>query len=228
MEVKLTAPGTAVERIVEGKLQDGQPAVFISSTIDDSAIITDVLCLQEDRLQNLMKADSSVLALRNYYVYPNDIDQDDVTELPSLIPMKAVDETGIPDTRYLIRWYALDSAGEQTDKLYTFHEYGGGWYFQLDPVWATRISAEKQGNAYTFYLWNEDKTLAEPLFSLFVFTGSNRDEEADSGRRFPLLRKEGVAYGAELYEAGERCNLTEEYLKESFRLIYQDWKTGET
>ena len=227
MEVKLSAPGTSVERILEGRLQDGSPAVFISSAVADDAIATDVLCMKGNKLVSLMNTDSSVMALRNYYVYANDIDGDGVTEMPSLIPMPTLSSYGVPDSQYLICWYSMDTGGNRHDKLYTFHEYGGGWYLKLDPAWADRISVEKSGNAYTFFLWGEEKA-AEPLFTLYVFTGNDRDQQAGSDGRFSLLRKEGVAYGAQIHEAGERCKVTEEYLKTCFHLIRQDWQTGET
>lgn len=228
MEVRISASASSVERIVEGSLEDGAPAVFVSSTVDDTAITTDVLCMDQGKLKNLMKPDTSVQALRNYYVYAADMDGDGITELPSLIPMRIAQSNGLPESRYLICWYSLDRKGERTDKLYTYHDYGGGWYLQLDPDWATQISAEKEANTYTFYLWNEEGTRAKPLFAIYVFTGSSRDQEAGSDGRFPLLRKEGIAYGALIYEEGAARGVTEAYLKDSFHLIRQDWKTGET
>ena len=228
MEVKLSAPGTSVERILEGQLESGAPAVFVSSAVASDAIATDVLCVQQGKLLSLLSQDSSVMALRNYYVYPSDIDGDGATEIPSLIPMRAVNPYGIPDSQFLISWYSVDQQGGTHDKLYTFHEYGGGWYLELDPAWAERISVDRSGNTYTFYFWQEEQINPDPLFTLYVFTGSDRDQLAGSEGRFPLLRMEGVAYGAELYDTAVRCHVTEEYLKNCFHLIRQDWKTGET
>ncbi len=228
MEVPLSASADSVKRVVEGKLQDGAPALFVSSTVGDSAIATDVLAMDEGKLRNLVGAGGSVSALRNYYVYATDIDEDGVMEIPSLITMQSVTARASGESQYLIRWESLNRKGERKEKRYTFHDYAGGWYLQLDPAWATRISAEKEGNTYLFYLWDEDGVDAEALFTLYVLTGSNRDQAAAQEDRFPLYRKEGTAYAAKLHEAAVGYGLTEAYLQSSFHLIHQDWKTGET
>ena len=55
-----------------------------------------------------------------------------------------------------------------------------------------------------------------------------RDEEAVKDGRFALHRAEGIAYAASLAEAAAKYEITEDYLTDSFRLIRQDWQTGET
>jgi len=77
-------------------------------------------------------------------------------------------------------------------------------------------------------LWDESYQTATPLFTLYVFTGGTRDEEAVKNGRFALYRSEGIAYAASLSEAAAKYEITEEYLIDSFRLIRQDWQTGET
>lgn len=228
MEIQLSATADNVKRIVEGKLQDGAPALFVSSVVGDSSIATDVLAVDEGKLRNLVGAGGSVSALRNYYVYATDIDEDGIMEIPSLIPMQSVTARASGESQYLIRWDSLNRKGERQEKRYTFHDYAGGWYLQLDPAWATRISAEKEGNTYLFYLWDQEGVDAEALFTLYVFTGSDRDQAAAQEDRFPLYRKEGTAYAAKLHKAAVGYGLTEEYLQSSFHLIRQDWKTGET
>ena len=113
-------------------------------------------------------------------------------------------------------------------KRYTFHDYAGGWYLEMESDMAERISAETDGNAYHFYLWDKDGIKVQSLFTLYVLTGSNRDQQAVEEDRFPIYRKEGVAYAVELHRAARGYGLTEEYMVKSFHLIQQAWKTGET
>ena len=87
---------------------------------------------------------------------------------------------------------------------------------------------EQDNGIYRFYLWDESYQAATSLFTLYVFTGSNRDEEAVKDGRFALYRAEGVAYAARLNAAAMEYEITEDYLIDSFRLIRQDWQTGET
>ena len=54
------------------RLQSGEPAVYVSSTINDSAIVTDVLMMKNGEFINLNSTGRlaySVKALRNYYLY---------------------------------------------------------------------------------------------------------------------------------------------------------------
>ncbi len=43
-----------------------------------------------------------------------------------------------------------------------------------------------------------------------------------------MYRSEGIAYAGKLAEAASDYDITEKYLIDSFRLIRQDWQTGET
>ena len=230
-EMALSESHENIRRIMQGKLQNGVPGIFIASAVDQDAIITDVLTIKNNQLINIAASgdvNTSVETLRNYYVYAEDIDEDGIVELPSIIAMKPVSHRTHEEEKHYLRWYAFDDNGWEYDKLFTFHNYVGGWYLQLNGSWASRVTIEQSNGVYTFYLWDESYQSATQLFTLYVFTGSTRDEEAVKDGRFPLYRSEGVAYSAKLAEGSAEYDITEDYLTESFRLIRQDWQTGET
>ena len=228
MEVSLSGPVENIRRIVEGRLQGGTPAVYLSNVVEHSAIATDVLVMKRHEFINLAANQDSVSALRNYYVYAGDIDGDGITEIPRLIPMRPVMSQNPEDPQYLICWYSLDIQGKPHEKRYTYHDYAGGWYMELESDWATRISAEKDGSSYRFFLWDRDGVRVQSLFTLYAFTGSSRDQQAQEDDLFTLYRNEGVTYAVKLHKAAKGYGLTEEYLTSSFHLIQQAWKTGET
>ena len=230
-EMSLSESPQNIRRIMQGKLENGSPAIFVASAVGWDAVVTDVLTSKDGQLINLAfsaDVDTSVQTLRNYYVYPDDIDEDGVVELPSVITMKPVSTWNQEEERNLLRWYSFDDNAWEYDKLFTFHNYSGGWYMQLDSSWASRITVEQQDGKFEFYLWDESYQAATPLFTLYVFTGSDRDEEAVREGRFALYRSEGIAYAAGLAEAAADYAITEDYLINSFRLIRQDWQSGET
>ena len=142
--------------------------------------------------------------------------------------MKAVTNWRENEQKFLLRWYAMDSDGWEIDKMYTFHNYLNGWYLQLDSAWATRVTVEQEHGVYHFYVWDESYQSVSPLFTLYMFTGSDRDEVSTQDGRFALYRSEGVAYAGQLEDAAPEYGITESSLMESFRLIRQDWQTGET
>jgi len=231
VEMGLSENPNNIRRILQGKLENGKPAVFVASSVEQTAIVTDVLTIRENELTNIAfsgQVDTSVQTLRNYYVYAEDIDEDGVVEIPAALTMKPVSYWTDEQEKYFLRWYSFDDNGWEYDKLFTFHNFVGGWYLQLDSSWAGRITVEQYNGVYKFYLWDESYQAATPLFTLYVFTGSSRDEEAVKDGRFAVYRAEGVAYSASLEETAAEYDITEEYLIESFRLIRKDWQTGET
>lgn len=231
-EVSMSEPAENIMRLMSGKLCDGLPAVYVASAVGDSnGIITDVYALIDGQLTNVSlsnESGTSVQTLRNYYIYADDIDDDGVLELPSLISMRSPERAEQRPDQYIIRWYSMTSGGEEVDKMYTYHNFVGGWYLRLDDAYARRIYMEQKGSSYEFSLWDEHFTQMERLMTVYVLTGQKREEQALSNNRFVLYRGESTVYAAGLDVASAAYELTQESLIGSFHLILQDWKTGET
>lgn len=231
VETELSVDPSQIRRITPGKLQDGSPAVFVASSADENAIVTDVFARKDGRFTNISFShvtNTTVYTMRNYYLYANDVDNDGIMELPSLITMKPLSQKAVQEQNYLLRWFSLNADGIETDKLITYHNFSGGWYMQLDSAWAGRISVEEKRGTYRFCVWDEDYRKSTLLFSICELTGSNRDEDAVADGRFALYRAEGIAYAGKLEDAAAQLDITEDFLKHNFHLIRQEWKTGES
>lgn len=231
VETELSQPPANIRRIMQGKLQSGEPAVFVASSAEENAIVTDIFALKDDRFTNISfstTADTSVGTLRNFYVYADDIDHDQVLELPALLTMKPVSVLSREEQKFLLRWFAVDINGWEIDKVFTFHDFVVGWYLQLDSDWASRVTVDQVESTYTFYVWDESYQDPTPLFTVYVFTDSSRDEDSVADGRFALYRAEGIAYAAKLSSYADAFDITQEQLVDSFHLIRQDWQTGET
>ena len=230
-EVELSRDPSNIRRISYSRLQDGTPAVFVASVVNDSGIVTDILTFQKGVLTNVTfstEADTSIGTLRNYYIYAEDIDEDGVLELPGILTMQDVPSLGKNHEDLLLRWYSIDSSGREMDKLYTFHNLGEGWYLELDSALAANVTVDQWEKTYSFYEWDRQSDVFNPVYTIYTLTDSDRDEAASQGGRFPLYRTESVAYAAKLDIAAQNYAITEESLKNSFRLIRPSWRTGET
>lgn len=230
-EVSMSEPADKLKRVLVGTLHGGQPAVYIASTVGDTAIITDVYVFVDGLLTNVTfssESGTSVQTMRNYYVYADDIDNDGVVELPMLMNMKSLDELQSTERQDLIRWYAMEADGSEVDKMYTYHNFVSGWYFQLDSQWAPRLSVRNVANAYEFYLWDEDFTSARRLLTIYALTGQNREEQAMADNRFVVYKTEQFLYAASLEPVALENQINQESIIRRFHLIHQDWKTGET
>ncbi len=231
VETELSQEPSHIRRIQSGKLHGGRPAIFVASAVDDRAIVTDIFAMKDNKFTNISfsgESDTSIQTLLNFYVYAEDIDSDGILELPGMIPMKGVSKRYDGEQNFLLRWFAMDTEGREVDKLYTFHDFLGGWYMQLNSAWASRVTVEQRQGASPIYVLDEDYEEAETLFTVYVFTGSDRDENAQKDGRFALYRAEGVAYAAMLAENAAQYEITKENLIECFRLIRQDLRTAES
>ncbi len=229
-EAPMSEPADKLKRILTGKLHGGQKAVFVASTVAENAIITDVYALVDGQLVNVSlsnESGTSVQTLRNYYVYADDIDNDGEVELPDLITMMPLGEESTAQQQYLIRWYAMSASGAEKNKLYTYHNYLGGWYLRLDERWAPRISVRAEDGGYGFYLWDETFVQPQKIFTVFELTGQDREEQAVKDNRFVLYRSESTVYSARLEVASGSINISREDMVDSFDLMHQEWNTGE-
>lgn len=227
-EVRMSYPVENMKRIITGRLQDRTPAVYVAGAVGQDAIITDIFATVDGSLINVCGSDNSVQTLRNYYVYANDIDGDGIVELPNLITMRAPGEEELPEQQYLIRWFAMTAQTESVDKAYTFHNYQGGWYVSLDSQWAERTAVVQQEGGYSFYLWDESFENAQRLFTVYAFTGSDRQELAIQDNRFALYDGEDTVYSGYLEVESAAWGITRDSLIRSFHLIRSQWQTGET
>lgn len=230
-EVNMSKPAGSIKRIMISKLYDGLPAVYVASDVDGNAIITDVYASVDGQFTNVSfsnESGTSVQTLRNYYVYADDIDSDGVLELPDLINMKRPAGADPEQWQYSIRWYAMDSKGGEIEKIYTYHNFAGGWYVKLRQDLASRIYVQQKGNGFNFYLWDEQFQKIEQFATIYILTGQNREEQATTDNRFVLHRTESTVYAASLDVSAANYGVSSNELINSFHLIQQDWFTGET
>ncbi len=230
-EVNMSQPADKLKRILVGKLHNSTSGIFVASAVDETAIVTDVFAWISDGLTNvsfLNESGTSVHTMRNYYVYADDIDSDGVVELPHLITMVPLEAALSTDRNDLIRWYAMTATGSEVDKSYTYHNFVGGWYLELDSSWASRLTVRSQGNYYELFLWDTGFTQAEKILTIYVLSGQNRAEQGQTGERFTLHSTDTVTYAASLERCAADYGITQSTITDGFHLIQQDWKTGET
>ena len=228
-EINMSGSAESIKRIMLGTLDDNVRAMYVASSMDNNTLVTDIYAVVDSVFTNVSfsnESGTSVQTLRNYYVYADDIDSDGVLELPSLINMKTMDDNET-EQQYLIRWFAMTSRGEEVDKQYTYHNFVGGWYLQLDKTLATRITVSPKGNSFEFSLWDQSLTQTEKLFTVYVLTGQKREEQAVTDNRFVIYKTDTTIYAGNLEVTSAAYGISKESLIQSFHLILQDWKTGE-
>lgn len=97
-------------------------------------------------------------------------------------------------------------------------ELEGGW---MDQLHVTRGNGVGQTQGYVFSLGEK------AMFTVYAFTGDDREQEAQSDGRFILNRTDEVVYAAALTQTGRSQGLSEQRLIDRFNFIREDWRTGE-
>jgi hypothetical protein len=229
IEVNLSETADNLKRILIGQLYDGKPAVYVASAIDEDTLITDVYAIVDGVFTNVSlsnESGTSIQTMRNYFVYADDIDSDGIMELPSLLEMPSIDMALHNSGQNLIRWYSMTSAGEEIDKIYTYHNFMGGWYYQIDSQLADKISVVDLGNICDFYVWDHGSPIK--VLSVHALTSQSRETQGTADNRFVLYRGESIVYAASLGSDAARYNFTQETVLRSFYMIRENWNTGET
>lgn len=219
-ELSLSLPASQLKRVILGKLADGTQAVFASAVQDEAILLTDVITPDADGTLTLLPRQQTQ-TLRNYYLYPEDIDSDGITEIPVPVQLEQDNE----DPQFAIDWYELDTEGLSRRKLSTYHNPDDGWYIRLDTDWVPSLQVLVTDDQYRFFLRGEQWPEDELLFSILILTGPNREEQAQQDGLGLLYR--GTT---EIYVIRYPDDLTEREkrkLLERFRLIRMDWNKDE-
>lgn len=227
----LSAGCENIKRIMVSRLHGQVPAVYVASSQEGSAIITDVFAMKNGTFTNVSlsnESGTSVQTLRNHYIYAMDMDADGALELPALIPMQSMTDQPGTGPQHLIRWYTMTVDGEEVDKVHTFHTFDGGWYLILEREWADRVTVTRSGDTYTFYVWDLEFAKTEKLLTVTGLAGSDWDGEYSPDPGFWVLKTDTLSYAVKLETAALSYGLNEENLQSAFHLIRMDWKTGET
>lgn len=224
----MSQPAENIKRIMVSTLQGGEPAVYVASDVNGSAIITDVFAQIDGEFQNIslsLEHGTSVDTLRNYYVYACDIDNDGVPELPELISVgQSAENTA--NSQYMIRWFSMTADGETVEKMYTYHNFVGGWYLDIDTWAVEQLQVTQMGNSCEFSVVEDDGEIK--VLTIYAFTGQQREEMALRDNRFVLYNTESTVYAAHLEVASADYNMTKESLVQQFHLIQKNWNNGET
>ena len=218
----LSRPISFFQQVKSGMLQDGSPAVFATSAENDGGLLLDVFVLSGEGLTNLTEG-MQIPAVRNYFLYPEDIDEDGVVEIPQPLQVNTI--TG-GRKEYVLQWQSLDKNAVWSAKGYTYHNHANGWYFRLGSEWIEDLTVVQAGNMCSFYLGAVQEDAQNKLFSIYALTDSDREEESALSGRILLYKGDSVIFVAEMGALGSEFEIENKIL-EIFTPIRKEWNTEE-
>lgn len=217
-------------RVSVGTLEEGKPALFVTGVEESSIAITDVLTSRDGDLVNITQSSTTGVSteiFRYLSVYPQDINNDGVTEVPVPTPLPTQGEGGVC---YQVDWRSYDAEGNIDTVMTTCHDVDDGWYLVIPSSWSEKVLATRRvsmsGDATVTFAVIED-TGEPPREFMRIYTQPD-DEESDKSSRLTLSRGSGKLYTAEILENGSwNGSFTEEELHSAFYVIQPEWMTGD-
>ena len=230
-QAALSASAEAISRIQTGLLIDGKNGVFVDS-VCGNGLVTDVLAFAYDELINvtLETESQSSVTERPYTVYSMDIDDDGMIEIPEPVMLFPQSET----TYFAIKWNSCTSRGYIKSKLTTYHNYSDGWYLILQDEWTDYVTIRREDGvsgerAVVFSVvlsrgYGDGSPVLEDFLTIYSLTGDNKEDKADMDGRFVLRKESEKIYTASITEGN--AIVTEQYIRDNFRIIHSDWLSG--
>lgn len=224
-----------------GYVKDNVPALYITSDYVNNGLITDILCLNNGKLQNITLDPDTGLSsgtLRlNSTVEPADIDGDGILELPQPHSIGIYGENINSENFWIIKWWEYDQNGVAWPVCTTYHNFNtyDSWYLILPDGWEGQFTLSR-GDTNTaagersivFSYWTGDEgTKPQPFLVIYKLTGTNRVSRSKLGNRFILQTTTDAIFAAEFISCDWNCDLDEEGLRARFSLIQTDWSTSD-
>ena len=214
-----------LKRIRECLLEDDSAALLVESFCEDGALVSDLFVLRGEELRNVtLNSETGVSRTRrSYTVYASDIDNDRRIEIPS--PSSLFNQND-SDRFWSIAWNGYSADGEATEKLDTYHSYADGWYFVLPDGWHETLTVRRSDDVSgerSIILSELNRSTGEITDKLIIYTltGENRQERSHIAGRFVIREEDTTIYAASIIGG-----ISEEEVKERFKLAYAEWSTG--
>lgn len=221
-------------RVTHGTLRGGEPALFVTGVVEFAQTITDILAVRNGELSNIVLSAATGVSMETAmfrYLYPTDINNDGLTEVPRPAFLPTWDSSS--DFYQRIDWNTYGIDGTAQTVVSTYHNMEDGWYFQLPESWLDQILVSR-GTApdeasVTFYIRGGREQVPKPFLRIIALTGADRETRAVRNGRFNLVRKAETIYAAELLEANHTWSdgITEDEVRARFSLIATEWMDGE-
>ena len=135
---------------------------------------------------------------------------------------------------YVIDWYDFSSSGRRSLAMTTYHNYSDGWYLVIPESWGDNVTVRREDSlqgerTIVFSRLRSSKdgkeTQVEDFLRIHTLTGDNKRELAGLSGRFRLLTRADAIFAAEIL-TDHGIEISEQLIRDNFRIIYSDWSTG--
>lgn len=232
-EVAMCLEVRSVASMQFGKLDDGQVGLYIDSLATTGGYVTDLIWYDGQTAANRtidQASGSGSKTWRLSSVFCTDVNSDGRLDVPVTHVFSY--EPNEIEVRCRLDWVNFDQLGGEEQVSATLHVPSENWYLVWPESWGDQVRLEKNNGVSLSqtqcYLQNSDGT-RETVMTVYVFTGSSREEDAALYRQLQAL----ASNAAGLY----RCSLSDtvdpafaldlQTVRELFHTIEVSWNSEE-
>lgn len=214
-----------VANITQGSLDaDGHKAVFVDNKFEnDNGMQTDIYVLDGTKLRNVaLSANASTYRTVSLY-YSSDIDGDGIIEVPQLNAMPGYSDQDATKTLWMIDWYCYNMDGSTQRMQTTYDSLTEGWTLLFPQNWRRQVTAYTASEAGVSQTVFQEVGIDDPLLTIYVFTGEDRQEAAAAGGLIDLGSTADTCFAAKLGSGDSPYLLSENQVVQAFSMIRNEW-----
>ncbi len=214
-----------IANIAQGDLdEEGQEAIFVDNKFEnDNGMQTDIYVLDDNKLRNVaLSSDISTYRSVSLY-YSEDIDGDGIIEVPQLTAMPGYEEKDTTDTLWMIDWYCFHMDGSASRTQTTYDSSTEGWTLTFPKKWRGNVTATTVSETGVSQTVFQEVGSEDPLLTIYVFTGEDREEAAIAGGLIDLGSTSDSCFAAQLGSGGSPFLMTEAQVTQAFSIVQSEW-----
>lgn len=188
---------TDYSQMIYGILPGGRIAVYIDAASGTSNLQTEILCMEEDGLVNLLErcGSSAQETVRRAGLMSMDIDRDGMPEIPVQTVFQGYEEAAETEQMMQTKWLAISGDLLYTEHL-SYYSAVNSYVFLLPHTWETQATVRNNTAEDELQIVQYNGTLSEKdpvLLRIHIaYDQADLDEHLAAG--YTLFRTKGTAY----------------------------------
>lgn len=222
----LSGSGGEILGVKSGNITQDKKGIFTERRVADGKVF-DVIAYNGENFVNLFPEGEVITS----DAVCEDVDGDGITDIPEEIRGNHIGD-GIVSNCY--RWKNVGEDRKAEVVAFTYNAYAENWYLLMPVSWSDSVYAkreiEKSGCVKIHFSTREllndgaDGFFEAPLFSVYVFTGAQKNRHAAQMEGFVIAEREDAVFKGEIISNSYLgTKIDEAFVKSMFKVRGSEW-----
>ncbi len=213
---------TDYQQLIYGTLPDGRVALYVDAATGTSNIQTEILCMENTQLINLLErcSRSSEETIRRAGLNCIDIDSDGIPEIPVQTAFQGYENAAESEKILQTRWLMMQEPRVYTEH-YSYYSTGDGYAFLLPESWENHVTVVRDmtGSELQFVAYDGTWTDNMPVLLHIYIAYDEADLNDHLASGYQLLHTKGTAGYLVKAEQDQPLSMTIGKLLPCFRFL---------